>query len=217
MQQTKQQADNDGRWNFAVSLWDEIFIFFGISLVSREAVMPVLVSQLTDSKLAIGLIPAIFSLGMYLPQLLVANFSERLRYKKPFVMLASGPGERGAYLLMALTIWGLAERSPTLTLVLFFLLLAISAVCIGIAMPAWFDMIAKVIPLHRRGVLFGVGRGSGALLGVGGAFLVGQGWGEGELPAILLDLITTGDPTRQQRLMRRVAALLHERGVPPRL
>ena len=45
--------------------------------------MPVLVSNLTDSKLAIGLIPASWALGYYLPQLLTASFTERLRYKKP--------------------------------------------------------------------------------------------------------------------------------------
>lgn len=42
--------------------------------------------------------------------------------------------------------------------------------------------------------------------------LAGQGWQSGELEAFLLDLITTGHPTRQQALMRRVATLLRERG-----
>lgn len=162
------------RWNFAVNVWDEIFVLLGVSLVSRETVLPVLVAQLTDSKLAIGLIPAIFSLGVYLPQLLVANFSERMRYKKPYIMLVSGPGERGAYLLMGLVIWWLAERSPNVALVLFFILLAISALCIGVAMPAWYDMIAKVIPTHRRGLFSGTGHSLGALASVVGALFVGS-------------------------------------------
>jgi predicted nucleotidyltransferase len=42
--------------------------------------------------------------------------------------------------------------------------------------------------------------------------LEGQGWQPGELQAALLDLVTTGDPARQQRLARRVTALLRERG-----
>jgi len=162
------------RWNFAVNVWDEIFVLLGVSLVSRETVLPVLVAQLTDSKLAIGLIPAIFSLGVYLPQLLVANFSERMRYKKPYIMLVSGPGERGAYLLMGLVIWWLAERSPNVALVLFFILVAISALCIGVAMPAWYDMIAKVIPTHRRGLFSGTGHSLGALASVVGALFVGS-------------------------------------------
>lgn len=39
-----------------------------------------------------------------------------------------------------------------------------------------------------------------------------QGWRPGELGAILLDLISTGDPSRQQVVARQVAALLRERG-----
>jgi hypothetical protein len=39
-----------------------------------------------------------------------------------------------------------------------------------------------------------------------------QGWQPGELQAILLDLICTGNPKRQQALARRVISLLRERG-----
>jgi MFS family permease len=173
-QEEERLVEKDWRWNFAVNVWDEIFILLGISLVSRETVMPVLVSHLTSSKLAIGLIPAIFSLGVYLPQLLVANFSERMRYKKPYIVLVSGPGERGAYLLMGLSIWWFAESAPRLALVLFFVCLAIAALCIGIATPAWYDMIAKIIPTRRRGLFAGVGHSLGALSSVIGAFFVGQ-------------------------------------------
>ena len=42
--------------------------------------------------------------------------------------------------------------------------------------------------------------------------LEGQGWNSGELSTILLDLISTGNPSRQQAVARRVAALLQERG-----
>ncbi len=58
-------AQKNVTWNFNVNLIDVIFITFGLSLISRETVMPVLVSTLTDSKLAIGLIPAIWALGYY--------------------------------------------------------------------------------------------------------------------------------------------------------
>lgn len=39
-----------------------------------------------------------------------------------------------------------------------------------------------------------------------------QGWAPGEVRAILLDLISTGTPRRQQIVARRVAALLRDRG-----
>ena len=37
------------RWNFGVNIIDITFITLGLSLISRETVMPVLVSKLTDS------------------------------------------------------------------------------------------------------------------------------------------------------------------------
>lgn len=161
------------RWNLVVNGLDLVFFTLGMSLVSRETVMPLLVSSLTDSKLAIGLIPAVFSVSFYLPQLLVANFAERLRYKKPFVMLIAGPGERGSYLFIGLAMLWLAVPSPLLALVLFYLFLALGAACSGTATPAWYDMIAKAIPVHRRGMWAGVSNSLGALIAVGGALAVG--------------------------------------------
>lgn len=169
----EEQTARNFRWNASVNGLDLVFFTLGMSLISRETVMPVLVSTLTDSKLAIGLIPAIFSLGFYLPQLLVANFSERLRYKKPFVMVIAGPGERGPYLLIGLAVWLWAVVAPGWTLVLFFLFLTVAAASSGTATPAWYDMIAKVIPVQRRGIWLGVSNSLGALCAVGGALLVG--------------------------------------------
>jgi MFS family permease len=162
------------RWNFSVNVLDIALIMFGTNLVSQATIMPLLVSRLTSSKVAIGLIPAIYSLGYLLPQLLTANFAERLTYKKPFVMLLGGLGERGPFLLIGLVIWGLAGPAPAVALVAFFLLLATSAVSNGVATPAWFDLIAKVIPVHRRGLWSGVANSLGAFLGIAGAALAGR-------------------------------------------
>jgi len=167
----QRQVEANFRWNFCANLWDIAFITFGMNLVSQTTIMPLLVSELTTSKVAIGLIPAIYSLGFLLPQLLTANFAERLRLNKPFVMLLGGLGERVPYLLIGLVVLWLAVPAPTLTLILFYLLLATTATTNGMATPAWFSMIAKVIPVHKRGLWSGVARSLGALLGIaGGAF-----------------------------------------------
>lgn len=42
--------------------------------------------------------------------------------------------------------------------------------------------------------------------------LAGQGWQVAELQEVLIDLISTGDPRRQQWLAHRITALLRERG-----
>ena len=107
-------------WNFWVNVLYIVFFTLGASIVARDTVMPALVSKLTDSKMALGLIPAISSLGFYLPQLFIANLSERMRYKKPFVMWIGGLVERLPFLLIALAIWFLGASSPAITLIFFF-------------------------------------------------------------------------------------------------
>ena len=159
-------------WNFAVNLWDIMFITLGLSLVSRDTVMPVLVSNLTDSKLAIGMIPALVTLGYYLPQLLSANISERMTYKKPFVATIGFFGERLPYLLIAVSLYFLAVDAPLASLFIFFLCIGVASSSAGFGTPAWFDMIAKVIPVERRGIWSGLGHGLGAVISVAALYLV---------------------------------------------
>lgn len=168
------RGNDDTTWNFSVNLWDIAFITLGISVISRETVIPVLVSQLTDSKLAIGLVPALWSLGFYLPQLLTANWAESMPYKKPFVMLIGSVCERLPYLLIGLIVFYFALSAPAVALVAILAGIGVASSGAGLATPAWLDMIAKVIPVHRRGIWFGLGHGLGQLMGVAGAFFVGR-------------------------------------------
>jgi len=99
----QRQVETNFRWNFAVNTLDLSFYTFGFTLVSQATVLPLLVSQLTSSKLLIGLIPATYSLGYLLPQLLTANFTESLRRKLPFLTLVGGLVERTPFLWIGLT------------------------------------------------------------------------------------------------------------------
>jgi MFS family permease len=169
---TIQPAVDNVRWNFTVNVLDITFFTLALSLVSRETVMPVLVSSLTDSKLAIGMIPAIFTLGYYLPQLFSANQSERLVHKKPFVAVISFFGERLPYLLIGISLYFFALDSPLIALSLLFIFLGVHSSSAGYVTPAWFDMIAKVIPLRRRGIWSGLGHGLGAVISIVVLYLV---------------------------------------------
>jgi MFS family permease len=173
IEQYDREVERNFRWNFSVNLLDISFIMLGLSLVSRETVIPLLVSQLTPSTVAIGLVSAVYGLGLYLPQLIGAGYSEGMALKKPFVALWGGLGERMPYLLIGVALLLLAEPAPMAALVLLILLLGVSGASAGFATPAWFDMIAKVIPLQRRGLFTGLGHGLGALMGVAGAAVIG--------------------------------------------
>ncbi len=161
------------RWNFSVNLLDISFITLAFSVISRETITPLLVSNLTDSKIAIGLVPAIFSISFYLPQLFAANHAERLKRKLPFVMFVGGVLERVPYLFVGLAILLFAKSTPLLALFCLYLVIGLGAFGAGVATPAWFTMIGKVLPVNRRGIFFGLSSGLGTLMGIIGAYFVG--------------------------------------------
>jgi MFS family permease len=173
MQSFDREIARHVRWNFTVNIIDVSFITFGISLISRETVMPLLISKLTSSTVAIGLLPAIYTLGISLPQLIGAGMTEALPRKKPLVILVGAFGERLPYLLAGIAVLLLAQSTPLLALIAILFMFGLSGTAAGFATPAWFDMIAKVIPLQRRGLFTGLSHGLGALMGVAGAAVIG--------------------------------------------
>ena len=173
-QQVDSIVERNLPWNFSVNLIDISFITLAFSIISRETITPLLISNLTDSKIAIGLAPAIYSIAYYLPQLFAANHAERLKRKLPFVMLIGGLLERVPYLFAGLAILLFAESAPIVALLCLYLVIGLGAFGNGVATPAWFSMIGKVLPVNRRGIFFGVSEGLGTLMGIIGAIFVGR-------------------------------------------
>ena len=87
--------------NFIVNVLDGAFYGLGFGFTSYEAVIPLFIASLTDSKLLIGLITSMHVLGWQLPQLITAGRVARLKRYKPMV-LAMTLNERVPYLPMAL-------------------------------------------------------------------------------------------------------------------
>ena len=169
----QQYVEKNFLWNFTVNAMSVVFVTLALNLVSQSTILPLLVNELTGSKIAVGFIPAILSIGYLLPQLFTASHAESLRRKKPFIVLWSLIGDRSPYLVAAIAILLFAQKSPLLTIGLIYLCLLISSGTAGALSPAWNDMIAKVIPGNRRGIWMGVGSGGGAFLGIAGAALAG--------------------------------------------
>jgi MFS family permease len=160
------------RRNFLANIFDTAFYMLGLSIISQTTVVPLLVSRLTDSKVMIGLAPALANLGMLLPQLLVANFTEGLRRKMPFVALFCA-FQRLPLLLIGLAVGLLAGPAPAMALAALLALRTVSALAVGLVIPAWYDVVAKEIPVAKRGLYAGLSNGAGALLGIAGAALAG--------------------------------------------
>lgn len=168
----EQQVQQNLRWNFTVNVLDGGSFWFGISFSSVVTVLPLFVSQLTDSTLAIGLIPAIQRLGWMMPQLFMANYVERLPRKK-FVVVLATLNERIPFLFLALMAWQVGRLSPSAALIGFFVFHSWRSFGGGATGNAWMDMIAKVIPTRMRGIFFGTQQAVGGLLGAGGAVVAG--------------------------------------------
>jgi MFS family permease len=159
------------RWNFVVNALDITCFWFGLSFVSASTILPLYVSHLTDSSLLIGLVATIAQSGWFLPQLFTVHYVERLPRKKPVVVNLGFFSERVPLMVMAASAFLFAGRNPPLALALFFLAFVWHTVGAGLVAIAWQDMIAKIIPLDRRGRFFGIASFGGAGLGILGAAL----------------------------------------------
>ncbi|WP_322487660.1 MFS transporter [Chloroflexus sp.] len=158
------------RRNFWLNVLDGSAFTFGISLVSRFTVLPLIVERLTDARWVQGLIPAIFFAGWLLPGLFTAPLVAAQPRRKPWVLLAT-IGERLPFLAMGIILLTLPDLPASGLLVIVLTLYAIFATSAGLTSIAWQDLIARVIPGHRWGVFFGLQAGLGGLLGIGGGAL----------------------------------------------
>ena len=138
-----------------------------MSFISSTVILPLFVSHFTNSLLLIGLIPFLTTAGIFLPQLFVANAVERAPRKKFFPVTIGFFLERLPILLLAPMTYFLATSQPVLALVSFFVLYTWNSFGTGVVVVGWQDMIAKIIPVEKRGRFFGItnfiGNGTGIL------------------------------------------------------
>ena len=164
----EQEVERHYRHNVVVNVLDGTCFWFGSSFIASRTILPLYVSHLTDSRFLIGLLAVITSTGWLLPQLFTANWVQRLPRKKVAPVHVGLFTERLPVLLMVPAAW-LATRSPRLALIAFFVLFAWHAGGAGVVAVGWQDMLAKIIPLDRRGRFFGITNFGGTATGVLGA------------------------------------------------
>lgn len=182
------------RWNMGAGIIDAVFFALAMAIISNETVIPLLLTRLGANSVILGVITALVNLGILLPQLIGAGISQERPYKKPITMLF-GLGERLPFLLIGVAVWLWGDSAPAIALGAYVVLRVLSSVSVGTIIPAWYTLIGKTIPTRRRGLFFGLGRGTGALLGVGGALLAGylldsQGFPRGYALCFLLAWIS---------------------------
>jgi MFS family permease len=168
----QQAIEKNYRWNFIVNTLDGASFWFGMSFFSSTIILPLFVSHFTNNPLMIGLISFIGWGGIFLPQLFMANAVERAPRKKFFAVTLGFFLERLPLFLLPPAVYFLAIRQPVLTLVIFFVLYAWQNAGTGVILVGWQDMIAKVIPMEKRGRFFGISNFIGNGTGILGALAV---------------------------------------------
>ena len=163
------EVERNYKWNFTVNAADGALFFLGRSFMSAGTLVPLFISKLTTAPLALGLAAVITQSAWFLPQLFMANLTQRLPHKKPLVVWLGLFSERLPLVLMAAAPL-LALRAPRLALVLFMLALAWHHVGAGVIAPAWQELVERCFPVDRRGFFLWftsfAGTGTG-LLGAG--------------------------------------------------
>lgn len=158
------ERDRNYRWNFAVNMGDVASFWFGLSFISSVTIVPLFISKLTDSTLAIGLAAVIAQASWYLPQIFTANFVESLPRKKPMVVNLGFFLERLPMWVIVLSAV-IAAWNPTLSLILFLFAYAWHGLGAGLVATSWQDLIARCFPADKRGRFMGSSLFVGTLVG----------------------------------------------------
>ncbi|MHB1355778.1 MAG: MFS transporter [Anaerolineae bacterium] len=165
--------DKHAKWNFTANFLDLTFYSLALSFIFSSTVLSLYISYLVKAALLIGMIPAIQGVGYHFPQLFMARVAERLPRKKPLTQVLSIM-ERLPYAFVGIMLVFWPHTPNWLAYTVLAVSLALATIAGGLATPSWRGMVAKVVPVERRGRLFGSSAALGGLLGVAGAALSRQ-------------------------------------------
>lgn len=143
------------RFNFTVNVLDGGFFGAALGFASFFTIIPLYVSNLTDSAVLIGLVPAIHAVGWQLPQLFTAQRVSKLkRYKHMALMMSLN--ERVPFVGLAIVAWFSPKLGVQWSLILTFILLIWQGFGGGFTATAWQSLVAKIIPVNLYGRFFGI-------------------------------------------------------------
>jgi len=145
---------------------DYAFFMIALAFVSPSTILPAFAAWLGAPNVVIGAIPAVMTLGWFLPCLFAAPYTEGLARKLPFLIRWT-IWERVPFLVLAAAAYWLAERSPGTALAILLTMLLVVTGIGGLLMPAWMDLIGRAVPVTRRGRFFAVSGVAASVAGLG--------------------------------------------------
>lgn len=156
--------------NFVFFVLDNVFFCFVISILSQVTILPYFVESLTDSKVAVALIPALAIIGYNITPFLGTLHCVRSHHKRRLMMWLSVI-QRITIALIALSAGIVKVSSPTVSLVLFLVAYLLYNMSNGYMAPIWNQVFASAIN-RKRGLYVGLNSSLGSILGFLFGFVV---------------------------------------------
>ena len=181
------------RRNYATNLTHGVFGMTGFRLIYAPTIIPAYLYLLTGSAAAVGLGTALLQLGGTVSPILSGAKVESRKRILPYAITV-GSMMRVMVLVLALAAWMLEGTALLVVTLAAFLLLGFFS---GAQRVAFQMLMAKLIPLDRRGRLQGIRNMAGGLIAAGLAWVAGhyfieQEWlGNGYATTFLLAFILT--------------------------
>ena len=159
------------RRNWIAFFGDYVFFGLGLTFASTTTILPAFVATLTDNKILIGAIGAIWTGGWLLPQIFAAHYLSDKPRKWPIMFWGELVGRPiiavfVAWLLLA------GPRYPGLTLLFFFVAIAYFVITDAVVALTWFDMMGKALSPDVRGRMIGVGQVVTGLAALGAGVVI---------------------------------------------
>lgn len=159
------------RYNYTVGVINGAVFGFVDALIAPSLTLALFITQLGGSSLLVGLMSAIYNGGWFIPQFLISHRLQRLPLKKP-VYAGAAAVRILCWALIVPATYLLGGTNPTLLLAIFFALMTVYSLAAGVAGNPFMAVVAKIIPIPRRGSFFGWREFSGTGMGLLAGYLV---------------------------------------------
>lgn len=160
-------------YNLVLNVADGAIFAMGMALVPVETVLPGFIKDCADrvpglsgyGNTLVGVLLFILSICFMMPQQLwISHICERRALlMRPMYVFAIM--ERVPWLMLGIMTALVAGRRPGIALYIFFAVVFYWQSSLGLISPIWQEMVAKVTPVNRRGLLFGIRESLGGALG----------------------------------------------------
>lgn len=121
----------------------------GLAFVAVDTILPPMIQSLGGADWIVALAPTLLHTCFFLPGLFAAPLIERLPRLFPFVV-SFGVLQRLPYLVAALMLALAGDSRPELVLWVVVMTPVVSGLSGGMAIPAWMELVTRLVPEHRR-------------------------------------------------------------------